>query len=323
MSVSIKKLNTFGVDVQASEVIEIDSIASLRAFFASKPALWRVLGEGSNILFTREFDGTIVLLKMDSVVELTEETTLDTMCLRVEAGLSWDDLCDYCCLSGLWGVENLSGIPGSVGAAPVQNIGAYGAEASNVIRRVNYLDTHDLELKSIGVDDCDFGYRSSVFKRELFGRAVIVSVDFALQRNPLVNLSYGALAEHVASKGEVTLQNIRASVLEIRDSKLPDPKVLGNGGSFFKNPVVNASQFESLIAQYPAMPHYKVGDSYKIPAAYLIESAGWKGRRVGDAGVHTNQALVLVNYGSATGAEVFALSEMIIRDVESKFSIVL
>lgn len=321
MGINLKEYNTFAIDAQCQKFVTFDSEAKLSSIFSSIAEEWMVVGGGSNILFTKDFNGTVIHPDIKGI-EIVKTIGSDVYLLS-GAGEVWDDLCKYAVENNLWGAENLSNIPGSVGASPVQNIGAYGCEAADIIDEVRYFDTIDKQFKTILGSDCQFDYRSSIFKTKLKNRCVICSVIFKLSTTTNPKLGYGTLQERVKNMGETTLANIRNAVIEIRSEKLPDPKVLGNGGSFFKNPVICAAQFQSLKEQYPTMPHYEVEDNYKIPAAWLIEQSGWKGKRVMNAGVHTSQPLVLVNYGGAKGSEIEQLSQDIAHDVELKFKIVL
>ncbi len=318
---SIKDLNTFGIDVTTHEYQEFTSVEELHDIFKDINTNWMVIGGGSNLLFTRNWEGLLLKSAILGVEKVGGDDK--SQLLKIGSGMVWDDFCAYACNSGLWGVENLSNIPGSIGAAPVQNVGAYGTEAGDVIDSVIYFDTKELVVKDIKGSDCKFGYRDSIFKRELKDRAIVIYVVMRLSLVANANLAYGSVADKVEELGGCTLQNIRQAVSDIRNEKLPDPKVIGNGGSFFKNPVVDSGKYRSLIALYPTMPSYKVGSAYKIPAAWLIEQAGWKGRREADAGVHHTQPLVLVNYGDATGAEILELSERIMLDVATKFGVAL
>ena len=246
----------------------------------------------------------------------------DCIIIEAEAGVEWDDLVAWSVERDLWGMENLSLIPGTVGAAPVQNIGAYGAEAKDVIERVHYFDVEDRKHHTLGNAECHFAYRESVFKHQLKGRAIITSVEFRLLKSSQPSLGYGDLAKEVEARGGATLKNIREAVCAIRQSKLPDTAVLGNAGSFFKNPIVNKEISESLKGEYENMPVYPVSEqTCKLAAGWLIDQAGLKGYRQGNVGVHERQALVLVNFGGATGAEVIALSEMVRQKVNEKFGI--
>lgn len=321
MARNLKELNTFGIDVQCKEFKNFDNENELFVIFSSPIERWMVLGGGSNILFTQDYNGTIINPRTKGIEQLTTDGS--DVYLSVGAGEVWDDLCRYAEENNLWGAENLSGIPGSVGASPVQNIGAYGCEAADIVEEVRFFDTLDKTFKTVHGSDCMFGYRSSIFKTVLKNRCVISRVVFKLSTLPNPKLGYGTLQERVDAMGGATLTNIRNSVIEIRSEKLPDPKILGNGGSFFKNPIVSSDKFNTLREKYPNIPHYKTDDGYKIPAAWLIEKSGWKGKRVGNAGVHISQPLVLVNYGGAIGKEIEKLSQDIAFDIDTKFNITL
>lgn len=314
--------NTFGFDVSAACYIEFSSTADLRqlfdeGFFAREK--WNVLGGGSNILFTADYSGTL-LHPAEGGAEVVRQQGDDVL-VRVGAGMEWDAFVAWCVAQGFWGVENLSLIPGQTGAAPVQNIGAYGVETKNVIENVEMFMTDTGEIATISAADCAFGYRDSVFKRELKGRAIITAVNFRLSTLPQPDIRYGDLREVIDRLGGATLDNIRRAVIEIRRRKLPDPAVRGNAGSFFKNPVVEPSVAAALMAKHNDMPSYPTGEGVKIPAAWLIDRAGWKGRHVGRVGVHENQPLVLINLGGATGEEVLSLARAIQQDVETQFGV--
>ena len=318
----LKELNSFGVDEQADSIICFDKKEDLNTIFAQgcEPEKWYVLGGGNNILFTQRFAGTLIKPTGKAInIKVQFE---DYIIIEAEAGVEWDDLVEWSVERNLWGMENLSLIPGSVGAAPVQNIGAYGAEAKDVIERVHYFNTKDLKHHTIGNAECRFAYRDSIFKQELKGNAIITSVEFRLNKSSQPNLGYGDLQREVESRGGATLKNIREAVCAIRSSKLPDTKVLGNAGSFFKNPIVGKEVGERLKSEYENMPLYPVSESKcKLAAGWLIDQAGLKGYRTGNVGVHERQALVLVNYGGATGGEVIALSDYVRAKVKEKFGI--
>ena len=245
-----------------------------------------------------------------------------TVRVRAGAGVEWDDLVAWAVRNGLGGIENLSLIPGYVGAAPVQNIGAYGAEAKDTIESVECLLTDTRETVTLSNAECRFGYRDSIFKRELKGRAVILAVQFVLARDPQFRLRYGDVEQQVEAPGGVSLENIRRAVIAIRSSKLPDPKVLGNAGSFFKNPVVSQAQADFLTKKYPDMPRYATGEGrVKLAAGWLIDRCGWRGSRLGPAGIHERQALVVVNHGGATGADIVRLARAVQQDVLERFGV--
>lgn len=319
--ISLRDRNSFGVEQQAARLIEFDSPDDLRTLFAAGvPDRWMVLSGGNNVLFTQDYDGLIVTPAARGIKCLSDEG--DTVRIRVEAGVEWDDLVEWAVAHDLWGVENLSLIPGKAGAAPVQNIGAYGCEAADTIRRVEMFCVENGSMLTLDAAHCGFGYRESVFKHTLKGRVIITAVEFELSRTPRPRLAYGDVEREVEARGGASLCNIREAICAIRRSKLPDPAVLGNAGSFFKNPVVEASVAAALLERYPAMPHYPAPDGrVKLAAGWLIDQAGLKGWREGNVGVHERQALVLVNYGGATGGEVIAFARRVQQRVLDRFGI--
>lgn len=319
--ISLRDRNSFGVEQQAARLIEFDSPDDLRTLFAAGvPDRWMVLSGGNNVLFTQDYDGLIVTPAARGIKCLSDEG--DTVRIRVEAGVEWDDLVEWAVAHDLWGVENLSLIPGKAGAAPVQNIGAYGCEAADTIRRVEMFCVENGSMLTLDAAHCGFGYRESVFKHTLKGRVIITAVEFELSRTPRPRLAYGDVEREVEARGGASLRNIREAICAIRRSKLPDPAVLGNAGSFFKNPVVEASVAAALLERYPAMPHYPAPDGrVKLAAGWLIDQAGLKGWREGNVGVHERQALVLVNYGGATGGEVIAFARRVQQRVLDRFGI--
>lgn len=318
----MRDLNSFHVEERAERVITFDQKEDLEQIFAEGHTLdnWYVLGGGNNILFTRRFGGTLIKPVGKNI---TIKANLDdSVIVEAEAGVEWDDMVEWSVERELWGMENLSLIPGTVGAAPVQNIGAYGAEAKDVIERVHYYDAKERRHHTMGNAECRFAYRESIFKHELRGKAIITSVEFRLSKSQQPSLGYGDLAKEVEARGRVTLKNIREAVCSIRRSKLPDTAVLGNAGSFFKNPIVNKDVSERLKQEYENMPVYPVSEqNCKLAAGWLIDQAGLKGYRQGNVGVHERQALVLVNFGGATGEEVISLSELVRERVKEKFGI--
>lgn len=319
--ISLRDRNSFGVEQQAARLIEFDSPDDLRTLFAAGvPDRWMVLSGGNNVLFTQDYDGLIVTPAARGIKCLSDEG--DTVRIRVEAGVEWDDLVEWAVAHDLWGVENLSLIPGKAGAAPVQNIGAYGCEAADTIRRVEMFCVENGSMLTLDAAHCGFGYRESVFKHTLKGRIIITAVEFELSRTPRPRLAYGDVEREVEARGGASLRNIREAICAIRRSKLPDPAVLGNAGSFFKNPVVEAPVAAALLERYPAMPHYPAPDGrVKLAAGWLIDQAGLKGWREGNVGVHERQALVLVNYGGATGGEVIAFARRVQQRVLDRFGI--
>lgn len=280
-----------------------------------------VLGGGSNILFTADFDGLVLHQAMKGISVL-EET--DSACrVKAAAGEDWTEFVDYCVSRGWGGIENLAMIPGQVGAAPVQNIGAYGREAKDVIEHVETLDLRTGEPRIFSNQECEFSYRNSVFKNGLKNRYLITSVVFNLHKEPVFHLDYGSIREELQKRqtDEITFQAVARAIKNIRSRKLPDVSKTGSAGSFFKNPLLAESKFEKLKGEYPEMPFFKLQEGYKVPAGWLIDQCGWKGHTRNNYGVYPHQALVLVNYGGALGKDIFELSEEIRRDVRKKFGI--
>jgi UDP-N-acetylmuramate dehydrogenase len=321
--ISILPYNTFGIDVKADFLIEYDSVEDLQwvlqsDIVRSNPVL--CIGGGSNLLFLNDFKGVLLHSAIRTINKIREDAT--HVYLEVGSGVVWDDLVGYAVDHGWGGVENLSLIPGEVGAAAVQNIGAYGVEVQEVIESVKAVEKESGQLRTFTAEDCRYGYRDSIFKKELKARYVITSVVIRLTQQPLYTLNYQHLETEVLKNGEVNLQNIRRTIIDIRESKLPDPKVSGNAGSFFMNPVVSKQLFHELQSRYPQIPHYYVSEAEeKVPAGWLIDQCGWKGRQIGNAAVHEKQALVLVNKGGATGAEVVHLADEIQKSVKDRFGI--
>ena len=319
--ISLRGRNSFGVDQRASRLVEFETAEDLRTFFAAGiPGRWTVLAGGNNILFTEDYDGVLLPPVARQIALLSDDG--DEVRLRVDAGVEWDDLVEWAVQRGLWGIENLSLIPGKAGAAPVQNIGAYGCEAKDAIRRVEMYCVETGTVLTLDAAHCGFGYRESVFKHDLKGRVIITAVEIALSHTPRPRLGYGDVEREVEARGGATLRNIREAICSIRRAKLPDPAVLGNAGSFFKNPVVEASVAENLLKAYPEMPHYPAPEGrVKLAAGWLIDRAGMKGHRAGNVGVHERQALVIVNHGGATGGEVIAFARTVQARVREKFGI--
>jgi UDP-N-acetylmuramate dehydrogenase len=319
-NVSLKALHTFGLSVSAAAYASVSNEEELLDLLpVQKPTL--ILGGGSNVLFTKDFKG-LVLHNSIKGIEVLEETEQDVL-VRVGGGEVWHDLVLWCIDQGYGGIENLSLIPGSVGAAPIQNIGAYGVEVKDVFERLEAIDIKTGEIKTFEHKDCHFGYRDSVFKRALKGKYCITRVIFRLSKRPIFNVSYGAIqAVLEEEKALVSIHSISDAVIQIRQQKLPDPKKIGNSGSFFKNPIIPIEQFNKLKIEYPEIPFYPFGKTeVKLPAGWLIDQLGWKGYRKGDAGVHKNQALVLVNYGNAKGSEIWGLAQEIQQSVSAKYGI--
>lgn len=322
-NINLQNRNSFGVIEQADRLVEFETADDLKELFSEEqPSKWYVLGAGNNTLFTQSYNGTLITPTCSARTTLNDDG--EYVDVRVEAAHDWDEFVAWSVDNGLWGVENLSAIPSSVGAAPVQNIGAYGAEVKDAITAIDYFDTNKLEVVRLKCEECQFGYRESIFKHKLRGVAIILAVEFRLHRTPTPNLGYGDVIREVEARGGATLRNIREAICAIRASKLPDPKVLGNAGSFFKNPIVDKSVAEQLLQSYPDMPHYPVpndANSVKLAAGWLIDKSGLKGYREGHVGVHNRQALVLVNHGGATGGEVLHFAEFVCSVVHNKFGV--
>lgn len=316
--------NTFGIDAKCDNFVEytsVDELVSLLPILHSQK--WLHIGEGSNLLFVNDHHGTVLHSKIQTCELIKNDG--NEVWLRVGAGYNWDDFVDYCVKHQYYGLENLSLIPGEVGASAVQNIGAYGVEACQLIDSVEVLDVATGTLRALSNADCRYAYRDSIFKHELRGACIVTHVIYRLSLTFSPDLEYGAIRRELESRGipttEVTAQTLRDMIIEIRQNKLPDPKEIGSAGSFFMNPVVSQDVFENLIGQYPNMPHYAVSNGIKIPAGWMIEQCGWKGKNLGPAGVYSKQALVLVNLGGATGADIVRLSDAVRKDVKAKFGI--
>lgn len=328
-NISLRSLNSFGIEAKAARLVEWDNEAELQEFlrsehylFGSPEGAWDILGAGCNTLLTKDFDGTI-LHSVARGIEVVGDYQNEVL-IRVAAGEMWDNVVEWATERGLWGIENLSAIPSSVGATAVQNIGAYGAEAKDAIVSVEMIDLGSLSKVTLAGNYCNFGYRHSVFKTTLHRRVVITAVNYRLKKNGTPRLDYGTLKEEVAQRGEATPKTIREAVMAIRSSKLPDHTKIGNAGSFFKNPILPRTQVEQLKAKYPQMPVYEVAgepEMMKIATGWMIDFLGWKGRSLGQAAVHDKQALVLVNRGGATGAEVVAIAEQICKEVREHFGV--
>lgn len=322
---SLKQYNTFGIDAQARHLASFatpDELAELLAQASGRPL---ILGGGSNILLTRNIDGWVLINGIKGIDLVDEDDRY--FYVQAGAGENWHGFVQHCIDRDWAGVENLSLIPGSVGAAPMQNIGAYGVELKEVFHELEAWDLEEGKIRMFTLNDCRFGYRDSVFKREYKDRFIILNVTFRLNRIPVFHTEYGAIGEELEKMkvSELSIRAISEAVIRIRTSKLPDPMVIGNAGSFFKNPTIPNDQFAALKTRFPEIIGYPdpVQPVTKLAAGWLIEQCGWKGFRRGDAGVHARQALVLVNYGSATGSEIYALSEEILRSVQERFGITL
>ncbi len=328
-NISLLPYNTFGVNVRASHLFHLEFPGQLPELIdfpgftemTGDMSQMLVLGQGSNILFTEDFNGVVVRNEITGIRVVYEDKS--SVLVEAGSGVIWNDLVNYAVEKGWWGIENLALIPGTAGAAPVQNIGAYGAEAADVITRVNTFHMKNREWIALDNRDCRFGYRDSIFKQELRNRTIICSVVFRLSKKARPMLDYSGIREELEMRNirDASARDISSAVASIRRSKLPDPEVLGNAGSFFKNPVISEEEHRRLLAAFPGLRAHRQGDNYKIPAAWLIEQAGWKGYREGNAGSSEKQPLILVNYGNASGKEILSLSEKIRESVFSKFGI--
>lgn len=321
----LQDVTTFHAKVFAKYYTVFSSVEFLKQILSSpevKSMPFIILGGGSNVLFTGNFDGVIIRNAIEGIEEVMQEG--DNIYIKASSGEKWHDVVMYCVTRNYGGIENLSLIPGTAGAGPIQNIGAYGVELKDVLHEVETINIHTLEIRKFSNADCKFGYRDSIFKEEEKGNYIILSVTLKLNKNPKVNVSYGTLSKELESMGitEPSVRDVSNAVIKIRSSKLPDPDKLGNAGSFFKNPVIPNSQFEAIKESHPNIVSFPAADGYtKLAAGWLIEQCGWKGKRIGDAGVHKDQALVLVNYADATGKEIYDLSAQIIDSIKEKFGI--
>ena len=321
-NISLKEYNTFGIDVNAKRFVSVNSVYQLQQLLKVEKNVFLISG-GSNMLLTKDIDKLVVHIDFKGISIDKEDD--DFVYLTVNAGENWHDFVLYCVAQNYGGLENLALIPGNVGTCPIQNIGAYGVEVKDNITKLEAVNLETTKLESFSNEDCNFGYRNSIFKNSVKGKYVITSVAFKLtKRNHNLNTSYGAIETELASKQitEPTLKDISDAVIAIRKSKLPDPKEIGNSGSFFKNPVISKSHFLELQKEYPNIPSYTISeDEIKVPAGWLIETAGFKGKRFGNYGVHEKQALVLVNYGNASGKEIYALAQKIQKEILNQFKI--
>ena len=321
------KLNTFGVDVKAKYFISINTVNELIELTKTKvfkDLQLLILGGGSNILFTKDFDGLVILnnIKGKEIIDQTKESIF----LKIGAGENWHELVMYTVDNGWGGIENLSLIPGNTGTAPMQNIGAYGVEIKETFVELEALEISSGKIVKFNNSDCEFGYRESVFKNKMKNQYIILNITLELKKNPVLNINYGDVNAILESQNinNPSIKEVSNTIISIRQSKLPDPKIIGNSGSFFKNPIVSLNQLEFIKKKYPNVVNYKINENeVKIAAGWMIERAGWKGKKFNNYGVHEKQALVLVNYGLANGMEIFNLSEEIILDIKDKFGITL
>ena len=319
------KLNTFGVDVKAKYFVSINTVNELIELTKTKvfkDLQLLILGGGSNILFTKDFDGLVILnsIKGKEIIDQTQESIF----LKIGAGENWHELVMYTVDNKWGGIENLSLIPGNTGTAPMQNIGAYGVEIKETFVELEALEISSGKIVKFNNSDCEFGYRESVFKNKMKNQYIILNITLELKKNPVLNINYGDVKAILESQNinNPSIKDVSDAIISIRQSKLPDPKIIGNSGSFFKNPIVSLNQLELIKKKYPNVVNYKINENeFKIAAGWMIERAGWKGKKFNNYGVHEKQALVLVNYGLANGMEIFNLSEEIILDIKDKFGI--
>ena len=321
------KLNTFGIDVRAKYFTSINTVNELIEIKKSekfKDHELLILGGGSNILFTKDFNGLVILnnIKGKEIVDQND----DSIILKIGAGENWHELVMYCVDNGWGGIENLSLIPGNTGTAPMQNIGAYGVEIKETFVELEALEISSGKIVKFSNSECEFGYRESVFKNKMKNKYIILNITLELNKNPILNINYGDVKAILETKKieTPTIKDVSNAIISIRQRKLPDPKKIGNSGSFFKNPIIDINLLKLIEGKYPNVVSYKINENkFKIAAGWMIEKAGWKGKKFNNFGVHENQALVLVNYGLANGKEIFNLSEKIILDIKEKFGITL
>ncbi|GLU50981.1 UDP-N-acetylmuramate dehydrogenase [Dyadobacter frigoris] len=324
-NVSLRHFNTFGLESRAQFFEEVKSIGELTDII--KNPVWKempkfILGGGSNVLFTQDINALVIKMAIKGIELLKEDQ--DFVWLHVGAGERWHDFVMYCVEHDYAGVENLSLIPGTIGAAPMQNIGAYGVEIKDVVETVEAISVESAEIRTFSKEECLFGYRESIFKHALKGKLIITGVLFRLNKKAVYHVEYGDIQKTLTEMNveSPSIKAISEAVIRIRESKLPDPAKIGNAGSFFKNPEISSEQFDKLKSDFPTVPGYPTIPGFvKVPAGWLIEQAGWKGYRDGEIGVHARQALVLVNYGGGSGAEIRALSEKIQKSVKEKFGV--
>ena len=331
-NVALLPYNTFKINANARYFANYSSVAELIEILQNEICQKEKtlqIGGGSNLLFMNDFDGLVLhsnirfIQRIEDELHSAEEDK-NQILIEAGAGVTWDDFVIYCVNNELYGAENLSNIPGQVGASAVQNIGAYGVEAKDIIHEVKCVNINTQATEIFRNSDLQFDYRMSRFKKEWKNKYIITSVVYKLSTKTSYNLNYNNLQEAVERNGEISLQNIRNTILQIRNAKLPDPEIIGNAGSFFMNPIVTNEKFEELLSTYPKVPHYTVSDTeVKIPAAWLIEMAGFKGKKMGNAAVHTTQPLVLINAGGATGREIMALAQKIQTQLLLQFDIIL
>lgn len=324
---SLRDLNTFGIEANAAFFTTVKSATDLSSLLRDDemrllPKL--ILGGGSNILLTGDFNGLVIQNKIEGIEIVREDA--DHVWVKAGGGVVWHEFVLYTVQHGWGGVENLSLIPGTVGAAPMQNIGAYGVEIKDSFEELEAISLEDYSIRRFSRDECRFGYRDSIFKREAKGKYLIVSVTFRLFKKPILNTTYGAIEQELSAMGvnQPTITDVSSAVIQIRRSKLPDPALIGNAGSFFKNPEVEFAHYEKIKSEHPGLVAYPASHGkMKLAAGWLIEQCGWKGKQVGNVGMHSKQALVLVNYGNATGPELLEHAKKVQKSVLEKFGVLL
>lgn len=321
-NISLKKYNTFGIHVNAKRFVSVSYLYELKNILKEEQHVFIISG-GSNMLLTKDIEELVIHLDIKGIS--IDHENENSVYLTVNTGENWHEFVLWCISLNYGGLENLSLIPGNVGTCPIQNIGAYGVEVKDTITKVEALEIKTGKLIVFSNKECEFGYRNSIFKNKAKGKYIITSVSFKLTKNNhKLNTSYGAIEQELTSKNitKPSIKNISDAIISIRKSKLPDPKKIGNSGSFFKNPVISSHLFQELKNKFPELPHYVISEnSIKIPAGWLIEQSGFKGKRFGNYGVHEKQALVLVNYDNATGKNIYQLAQRIQETIKSKFSI--
>ena len=319
----LKKFNTFGIDIKTKYFVQVATVNELLEVFSNRRFInekKQILGFGSNILFTKDFDGLIIQPKI--LFKKIIKNTNDYVIIKVGAGEIWDNFVEYCVSNNFYGAENLSIIPGTVGACPIQNIGAYGVEVKDIIKEVEFFRIDKKIIDVYNNKVCNFGYRKSIFKTDLKSKVVITSVTFRLAKHKKFNIEYKGIKDELIKYDVIDIQSVRNSIINIRQAKLPDVEKIGNAGSFFKNPIINKEEFEVLITKFPNIPHYSLeNELYKIPAAYLIDKSGFKGYKWKNSGVCETQPLVLVNYSNSTGLEILELASKIEKGVYQKFNV--
>ncbi len=317
--ISLKAYNTFGLDTSCSDIVECTTVDSVAQVLRNHPNAY-VIGGGSNILLVHDLDRVVLINKLRGIE--IKHLAHDKILVKAGAGVIWDDLVDFCVSKSYYGIENLTAIPGSVGAAPMQNIGAYGVELKDVFLELKAMHRETQEIHIFTTQDCQFGYRSSIFKNHLKDQYIITEVSLLLSKEKSLNTSYAPvnMAVEKLSK-EASISDVRDIIRDIRWSKLPRPSKLGNAGSFFKNPIISKSLFSDIQKKYPSIPSYPALNGIKVPAGWLIEQAGWKGKKIGETGCHQKQSLVIVNYGEATGEEIYNHAVKVQASIESMFNI--